>query len=177
MSRGKKVAIVLCASAIVFAVMLWRDLKLPDLFPKKEDIPEISIERFRFVRDFGGRKWSVRGDRAERSKEEVRITSVDLDISGEAQSALISADSGIMTDERFMHIYNVKGLVTTNDRRADVDAMEAEYNIAEGSWTFASGAQIFIGPSSVSGDKLDIDVDGVFHFAGNVIVIWAEGFN
>lgn len=173
-ARTKLIASIAVACLLMFAWWMRRDLSLAG-DTSKIGAPDITIERFSFKREIGGREWNVDAVSAEHRSGMITANSITvlMDDISEDRSAQMEAVSGEFSRDRDeMILHETRGSLSFDGRSADIKARAASCDSSTGRWSFYDGVLISLDRSSMIANKGTIDEDGEMMLRGGVIAEW-----
>jgi hypothetical protein len=173
-SRGKIVTAVIFVVIIFLFALLRMDLDLPNLIASRS-MPDIVVEKLKFVRTIRGREWEVAASDAESEDNVIKVRSIDINVREQAAkrtSALHASSGEFQREDSKLLLRDVYGSVYLEDRSVDVAASLATYRVSEDLWEFPEGIRMNDDEVSVTGSEGRIDADGVFSIRRGARARW-----
>lgn len=172
--RGKIIASVSAAVALLLVFYLWRDLNIP-LSADLEKLPDIVVEDLTFDRKIDGNDWNIKATRVEHRNGVITAEDLDMRVKGSSDGRIshVEARSGDFSRESGdFSLSLVEGTAFFDERSVNWNAPLAHYDSSGDVWTLekgivASDDQIFL-----SGEIATISAGNVFRIEKGANARW-----
>ena len=172
--RGKIVAAISVAAAVLLVFYFWRDLNLSRTVDL-EKLPDVIVEDLTFDRTIDGKDWNIKATRAEHRQGLITASDLDIHVKEPAsgRSSHVMARSGDFTQESGnLSLTSVDGIASLGDRSVDWRAPVASYDSSLDLWTFERGIVARDRSAVVSGEYATITSGNIFKIEKGAEARW-----